>query len=280
MPFITSRADGAAINIYYERMGTGKPVVFIHGWPLSGSMWEYQMTELPQHGMDCIFYDRRGFGKSDRPARGYDYDTMAGDLHALLESLDITGVTLVGFSMGGGEVARYISRYGQERIERVVLISTVLPLLLKTDDNPNGVAQIEFDAMAKKMKDDRPAFMNDFAKSFYGVSLLNQPVSDAFLTAHLIRVMDASTVATLACAGAFATTDFREDVRKIKVPALIIHGDDDQVVPIETTSRETARLIDDSEFIIYEGAPHGLWYTERKKLNDDLIRFISGNHHR
>ena len=280
MPFITSRADGAAINIYYERMGTGKPVVFIHGWPLSGSMWEYQMTELPQHGMDCIFYDRRGFGKSDRPARGYDYDTMAGDLHALLESLDITGVTLVGFSMGGGEVARYISRYGQERIERVVLISTVLPLLLKTDDNPNGVAQIEFDAMAKKMKDDRPAFMNDFAKSFYGVSLLNQPVSDAFLTAHLIRVMDASPIATLACAGAFATTDFREDVQKIKVPALIIHGDDDQVVPIETTSRETARLIDDSEFIIYEGAPHGLWYTERKKLNDDLIRFISGNHHR
>ena len=280
MPFITSRADGVAINIYYERMGTGKPVVFIHGWPLSGSMWEYQMTEFPQHGMDCIFYDRRGFGKSDRPARGYDYDTMAGDLHALLESLDITGVTLVGFSMGGGEVARYISRYGQERIERVVLISTVLPLLLKTDDNPNGVAQIEFDAMAKKMKDDRPAFMNDFAKSFYGVSLLNQPVSDAFLTAHLIRVMDASPVATLACAGAFATTDFREDVQKIKVPALIIHGDDDQVVPIETTSRETARLIDDSEFIIYEGAPHGLWYTERKKLNDDLIRFISGNHHR
>lgn len=275
MPYITSaQSNTETVNIYYEEMGSGKNVVFIHGWPLSGSMWEYQMTELPQHGMRCIFYDRRGFGKSDRPYSGYDYDSLAGDLKSLLDELDLKEVTLAGFSMGGGEVARYISLYGSQRISKVVLISTVLPYMLKTEDNPNGVGQMEFDGMAKKMKEDRPDFFENFAKAFFGVSLVSHPVSDAFLANNLTRVMDASPIATLECAKSFSATDFRNDVGKINVPTLIIHGDKDNVVPISASSDESAKRIKGSKYIVYEGAPHGLWYTEKEKLNQDLIDFI------
>jgi pimeloyl-ACP methyl ester carboxylesterase len=275
MPFIkSSQQNSDPLNIYYEEIGSGKTVVFIHGWPLSGSMWEYQMTELPQHGLRCIFYDRRGFGKSDRPSEGYDYDTLAGDLKSLLDELNLSDVTLVGFSMGGGEVARYFSLYDGQRVSKVVLISTVIPYMLKTEDNPNGVPQMEFDGMAKKMKEDRPAFFENFAKSFFGVSLVNHPVSNAFLANNLTRVMDASPIATLECANSFATTDFRNDVVKINVPTLIIHGDKDNIVPIDATGNESARMIKGSKYIVYEGAPHGLWYTEKDKLNRDLIDFI------
>jgi pimeloyl-ACP methyl ester carboxylesterase len=275
MPFIKSAQQNAEpLNIYYEEIGSGKTVVFIHGWPLSGSMWEYQMTELPQHGLRCIFYDRRGFGKSDRPSEGYDYDTLAGDLKSLIDELNLSDVTLVGFSMGGGEVARYFSLYGGEHVSKVVLISTVVPYMLKTEDNPNGVAQMEFEGMAKKMKEDRPAFFENFAKAFFGVSLVNHPVSDAFLADNLTKVMDASPIATLACANSFATTDFRNDVVKINVPTLIIHGDKDNIVPIDATGNESAKMIKGSKYIVYEGAPHGLWYTEKDKLNRDLIDFI------
>lgn len=274
MPYITSQQNNNPVKIYYEEMGSGKNVVFIHGWPLSGSMWEYQMTELPQHGMRCIFYDRRGFGKSDRPFSGYDYDSLAGDLKSLLDELDLNDVTLVGFSMGGGEVARYISLYGSKRISKVVLISTVLPYMLKTNDNPKGVPQIEFDGMAKKMKEDRPDFFENFAKAFYGVSLVSKPVSDAFLASNLTRVMDASPIATLECAQSFSTTDFRKDVVKIEVPTLIIHGDKDNIVPISASSDESSGMIKGAKYIVYEGAPHGLWFTEKEKLNKDLIDFI------
>jgi pimeloyl-ACP methyl ester carboxylesterase len=275
MPFIKSpQQNSEPLNIYYEEIGSGKTVVFIHGWPLSGSMWEYQMTELPQQGLRCIFYDRRGFGKSDRPSEGYDYDTLAGDLKSLMDELNLSDVTLVGFSMGGGEVARYFSLYDGERVSKVVLISTVVPYMLKTEDNPNGVAQMEFDGMAKKMKEDRPAFFENFAKSFFGVSLVSHPVSDAFLANNLTRVMDASPIATLECANSFATTDFRNDVVKINVPTLIIHGDKDNIVPIDATGNESAKMIKGSKYIVYEGAPHGLWYTEKDKLNRDLIDFI------
>jgi pimeloyl-ACP methyl ester carboxylesterase len=232
------------------------------------------MTELPQKGLRCIFYDRRGFGKSDRPSEGYDYDTLAGDLKSLMDELNLSDVTLVGFSMGGGEVARYFSLYDGERVSKVVLISTVVPYMLKTEDNPNGVAQMEFEGMAKKMKEDRPAFFENFAKAFFGVSLVSHPVSDAFLANNLTRVMDASPIATLECANSFATTDFRNDVVKINVPTLIIHGDKDNIVPIDATGNESAKMIKGSKYIVYEGAPHGLWYTEKDKLNRDLIDFI------
>lgn len=275
MPFIKSvQNNNKPVKIYYEDYGKGNPVVFIHGWPLSGSMWEYQVTQLPQQGLRCITYDRRGFGKSDRPFDGYDYDTLAGDLKSLLEELDITDVTLVGFSMGAGEIAKYFSLYGGKRVSKVVIVSGVTPYMLKTDSNPEGVPQEEFDKMAKAMIEDRPAFMENFNKDFFSVSLTNHPVSDAFLANSLTKVMDASPIATLECAKSFSSTDFRKDVVKINVPTLIIHGNNDKTVPVKPTGEESARLIKGARFIIYEGAPHGLWYTEKDKLNQDLIDFI------
>ncbi len=275
MPFIKSvQNNNKPVKIYYEDYGKGKPVIFIHGWPLSGSMWEYQVTQLPQQGLRCITYDRRGFGKSDRPFDGYDYDTLAGDLKSLLEELDITDVTLVGFSMGAGEIAKYFSLYGGKRVSKVVIVSGVTPYMLKTDSNPEGVPQEEFDKMAKAMIEDRPAFMENFNKDFFSVSLTNHPVSDAFLANSLTKVMDASPIATLECAKSFSSTDFRKDVVKINVPTLIIHGNNDKTVPVKPTGEESARLIKGARFIIYEGAPHGLWYTDKDKLNQDLIDFI------
>ncbi|MEP7143798.1 MAG: alpha/beta hydrolase [Ferruginibacter sp.] len=275
MPFIEStQINEDPIKIFYEDMGKGKPVVFIHGWPLSGSMWEYQLTQLPQQGLRCITYDRRGFGKSDRPFDGYDYDTLAADLKSLLDELDVNNVTLVGFSMGGGEIAKYFSLYGGARVSKVVLISTVIPYMLQTADNPDGVPQEDFDKMTGGMIADRPAFMEDFNKAFFGVSLINHPVSDAFLANCLTKVMDASPLATLQCAKSFSSTDFRQDVLKINVPTLIIHGDADKIVPIKATGEESAKLIPNSKFIVYEGAPHGLWYTDKDKLNHDLVDFI------
>jgi len=275
MPFITSAQNiNEPINIYYEDLGKGKNVVFIHGWPLSGSMWEYQLTQLPQQGFRCIAYDRRGFGKSDRPFTGYDYNTLAGDLKSLLDELDLNDVTLVGFSMGGGEIAKYFSLYGGARVSKVVLVSAVVPYMLKTPDNPDGVPQEEFDKMAKGMIDDRPTFLEGFNKGFYSVGMVNHPVTDAYLNSSLNKAMDASPIATIECAKSFSSTDFRQDVIKINVPTLIIHGDNDKTVPIKPTGEQSAKLISGSVFKIYEGAPHGLWFTEKEKLNQDLIDFI------
>lgn len=275
MPFFKSAQNNAEpINIYYEDFGKGKPVVFIHGWPLSGAMWEYQVTQLSQQGLRCITYDRRGFGKSDWPFDGYDYNTLAGDLKSLLDELDLKDVTLVGFSMGGGEIAKYFSLYGGARVAKVVLVSAVVPYMLQTADNPDGVPQEMFDVMSKGMMDDRPEFMESFNKDFFGVTLINHPVSDAFLANSLTKVMQSSPIATLQCAKSFSSTDFRKDVVKINVPTLIIHGDDDKTVPIKPTGEESAKLIKGSKFIVYEGEPHGIWYTAKDRLNKDLINFI------
>jgi len=275
MPYISSLQNNEKpVRIYYEEMGKGKPVVFIHGWPLSGSMWEYQITQLPHQGLHCITYDRRGFGKSDRPFTGYDYNTLAGDLKALLDELNLTGVTLVGFSMGGGEIAKYFSLYGNERVAKVVLISAVVPFLLQTDDNPDGVPQEHFDKNQKAMAEDRPSFINAFNRDFYSESLLNQLVSEPYLTNSLTKAMDASPIATIECAKSFSSTDFRKDLLKINVPTLIIHGNNDKIVPIKLTGEKSAKLITGSVFKVYEGAPHGLWFTEKEKLNQDLVDFI------
>ena len=272
MPFIKSTDE--TVNIYYEDLGTGIPVVFIHGWPLSGSMWEYQITQLPQQGLRCITYDRRGFGKSDRPFSGYDYNTLAGDLKALLDELDLQNVTLVGFSMGGGEIAKYFSLYGGARVAKVVLIIAVVPYMLQTTDNPDGVPQAEFDKMLKAIMDDRPTFLEGFNKDFYGSLLLNQPVTDAYLANASAQALTASPIATIECARSFSSTDFRQDILKINVPTLIIHGNKDKIVPVKATGELAAKIINGAVIKVYEGAPHGLWFTDKDKLNQDLIDFI------
>ncbi|MFD2574163.1 alpha/beta fold hydrolase [Spirosoma soli] len=267
-------ASGNDVNLFYQDWGTGSPVVLIHGWPLSHEMWDYQMTELPQHGLRVIAYDRRGFGKSSKPWDGYDYDTLTADLKAVLDALDLQNVTLVGFSMGGGEVARYMSRYGGARVARVALVGAVTPYMLKTDDNPDGVDQSVFDDMLSSMKKDRADFLQTFAKQFYGVNLVSHPVSQAHLEGDFVRAYLASPKATIDCATSFSTTDFRNDLTQINVPTLIIHGDADKTVPIEASGERTADALPNAHYIVYDGAPHGLFYTERDRLNQDLIAFV------
>nr|WP_293834121.1 alpha/beta hydrolase [uncultured Arsenicibacter sp.] len=265
---------GEPVNLFYQDWGQGKPVVLIHGWPLSHEMWEYQMTELPKQGIRCIAYDRRGFGKSSKPWSGYDYDTLADDLKAVLDELDLQDVTLVGFSMGGGEIARYFSRHGGARVSKAVLVSAVTPFMLRTDDNPDGVPQETFDEMLANMKDDRIKFLDDFGKQFFGVNLINRPVSTPLLEYYRTLASLASPVATQECAKSFSSTDFRQDMGSINVPTLIIHGDSDKTVPIETSGEQSSQMVLNSTYKVYDGAPHGLFYTEKEQLNRDLADFI------
>jgi pimeloyl-ACP methyl ester carboxylesterase len=199
---------------------------------------------------------------------------MAADVKALLDELDVEDATMVAFSMGGGEAAKYFTNYGNSHLSKLVLVSCVTPYMLKTDDNPDGVPREQFEQINEAIKNDRPGFMENFAKDFYGVSEINNPVSSAFLANNLNKVMEASPIATLECANSFAFTDFRGDMKNINVPTLIIHGDSDKIVPIQATGEQSSRLIKDSNLIIYPGAPHGLWYTEREQLNKDLMKFI------
>jgi pimeloyl-ACP methyl ester carboxylesterase len=278
MKFINTNDSktGEEINIAYSDYGTGRPVVLIHGWPLSREMWEYQIDDLVNAGFRVVKYDRRGFGMSSKPWDGYDYDSLVADLNALMEGLDLRDATLVGFSMGGGEVVRYLSRYGQKRVSQVVLISAVTPYMTKTDDNPDGVDPEVFEEMMKQMKDDRIKFLDDFGKRFFGVTLISHPVSTPLLEYYRMLCSFATARSTQQCALSFAQTDFRNDVLAVNVPTLIIHGDDDKTVPIEASGARTATMIRNNQYIIYEGAPHGLFYTHRGQLNRDLIRFISG----
>ncbi|RXK83360.1 alpha/beta fold hydrolase [Filimonas effusa] len=279
MSFIKINNGGSetdTIHLHYEDLGTGQPVVFVHGWPLSGDMWEYQVTELVQQGIRCISYDRRGFGKSSRPASGYNYDTMAEDLHALLQTLQLEDVILVGFSMGGGEVARYMSRYGGERVSRIVFISSVTPYMLKTTDNPEGVDKSVFEEIMAGLKQDRIGFLDDFGKKFFGINLLHHPVSTPLLDYYRDIAAFASPIATQQCAIAFSSTDFRDDLKTITVPTLIIHGTADKTVPIEVSGDRTATLLPHAQYVIYDGAPHGLFYTHKETLNKDLLKFING----
>ncbi|MEO5570648.1 MAG: alpha/beta hydrolase [Bacteroidia bacterium] len=278
MNYIETNKDtsGTPVRIYYNDYGAGKPVILIHGWPLSNEMWEYQINDLVNSGHRVIAYDRRGFGHSSKPWDGYDYDTMTDDLKALIDQLKLEDITLIGFSMGGGEVVRYFSRHGGKGVSKVVLISSVTPYMLKTDTNPDGVPQDVFDGMAEKMKHDRIGFLDDFGKTFFGVTMLSKPLSAPLLEYYRMLCSFASPRATQECAKAFATTDFRKEMRLVKVPTLIIHGDADKTVPIEPTGKQSAQSIFGSTFIIYDRAPHGLFYTEKEKLNADLLEFIGG----
>jgi non-heme chloroperoxidase len=277
MSYIKAGTDtsGEDIKLFYTDQGTGNPVVLIHGWPLSHEMWDYQMAELPKHNIRVIAYDRRGFGKSSQTWDGYDYDTLADDLKAVLDTLNLNNVTLVGFSMGGGEVARYMSRHGGARVAKVAFVSAVTPYLLKTDDNPDGVDKDTFDTMVENINKDRADFLQTFSKQFYGVSMISHPVSQAHLDGDFARAYVASHRATVACARSFSETDFRNDLTQIHVPVLVIHGDADKTVPIESSGELTANALPNAQYLVYDGAPHGLFVTEKDRLNDDLLTFVN-----
>jgi pimeloyl-ACP methyl ester carboxylesterase len=271
MPFVEA-SDGT--QLFYNDWGAGKPVVLIHGWPVNADMWEYQTEFLVSNGLRVISYDRRGFGRSGKPWSGYTYDTMADDLAALLSHLNLTGATLVGFSMGGGEVARYLSRHGTGRIAKVALISSVLPFLLQTHENPDGVPQSVFDKMIDGLRTDRPSFLATFGKQFYGAGMLNFTISSELLQWTSMLALQASRKATLDCVTAFSATDFRPDLKAFTVPTLIVHGSSDSTVPLENAARRVADALPDARFEVYEGAPHGLYFTEKDRLNADLLDFI------
>lgn len=271
MPTILTR-DGCALHV--KEQGTGRPVVLLHGWPLTADTFDDMGMALADAGMHAIAYDRRGFGRSEQPVGGYDYDTLADDLADVLEHYDAQDTTLIAFSMGGGEVARYLSRHGTQRIRNSVLISAVVPYMLKTADNPDGVEEQVFDAMAEGIKADRPHFWAGFFKDFYGMSLLAKPVSSEVLYWSNHMAMQAGLKATLACAEAFAKTDFRPDMNAFTIPTLIIHGDADATVPIAATGRKAAAAIPGSTFIEYAGAAHGLLASHKNEIHSDVLSFL------
>ena len=278
MHYITSKDSrtGTQVRLSYNNYGSGRPVVLIHGWPSSKEMWEYQIEALVDAGLRVVKYDRRGFGKSDKPWEGYDYDSLAADLHAVMEELDLQDAVLVGFSMGGGEVARYVSTYGTTRVSKAVLVAAVTPYLGQADDNPDGVPTEVFDGILEKIREDRIGFLDDFGKSFFGQGMISRPLSAPLLDHFRELASVASQRSTLECAKAFAFTDFRRDLEALQsVPTLIIHGDSDKTVPINASGARTAKALPNAEYKVYKGAPHGLFYTDRQQLNEDLIRFAS-----
>jgi pimeloyl-ACP methyl ester carboxylesterase len=277
MKFIESRDANTSetVKISYEDYGEGDPVILIHGWPLSKEMWEYQLEPLVDSGFRVIAYDRRGFGQSDRPWKGYDYDSLTDDLYQIIQQLYLTNVTLVGFSMGGGEVARYFTRYGGENVSKVILVSSILPFMQKTDDNPEGLEKEKTDDMMNSVKRDRISFLDDFGKQFFGVNLLNHPASAPLREYYRTLAAFASPRATQECMKSFSTTDLRKDTQAISVPTLIIHGADDKIVPLETGGNKAATLVARNNFVVYENAPHGLFYTHKDRLNMDVVSFIT-----
>lgn len=261
-------------KIYYSDWGQGTPVVLIHGWPLNCDMWEKQALFLAEHGLRVITYDRRGFGQSSQTWGGYDYDTLAADLNALMEELDLSGATLIGFSMGGGEVVRYLSRYGASRVAKAVLISSVTPFLLKTADNPDGVDPQVFADIEKEIRKDRFDFLKDFGAKFYGRTIMNRSVSDAVLEWTMAMALTASPRSTLKAAEAWSRTDFRNEMQGIDVPVLVIHGSGDATVPIDVSGRKSAALLPHARLSVYDGEPHGLMITAAERLNQELLEFI------
>ncbi|MFW0772919.1 alpha/beta fold hydrolase [Paenarthrobacter nitroguajacolicus] len=276
MAYITvGNENSTEIELYYEDHGSGQAVVLIHGYPLDGSSWEKQTAALLDAGYRVITYDRRGFGKSSQPTEGYDYDTFAADLKTVLDTLDVNDAVLVGFSMGTGEVARYISTYGSARVAKAVFLGSLEPFLLKTDDNPDGVPQDVFDGLASAVTADRYAFFTDFFKNFYN--------TDTFLGTDRLsqEALDASW--NLASkSGAFASvaaqptwlTDFRADIPKIDVPALIVHGTADNILPVDVTGRRFKDALPNAEYLEIEGAPHGLLWTHGAEINEALLAFL------
>jgi non-heme chloroperoxidase len=276
MPYVTvGTENSAAIQLYYEDHGSGQPVVLIHGYPLDESSWEKQTAVLLESGKRVITYDRRGFGKSDRPTSGHDCDTYAADLNALVSELDLEDAVLVGFSIGTGEVARYISRYGSRRVAKAVFIGALQPFMLKTDENPSGVPQTDVDSMLDAIKADRYAFFTGFLQSFYNAdeNLGSRISEEAFRNSWQL----ATTMSPYTSIWNVATwfTDWRADIDKIDVPTLILHGTGDRNVPIDITSRVLAKMLPSATYIEIEGAPHGMLWTHGEEVNKALLDFLA-----
>jgi pimeloyl-ACP methyl ester carboxylesterase len=275
MPYLTvSKENSGDINLYYEDHGAGEPVVLIHGWPLSGRSWEKQTTVLLAAGYRVITYDRRGFGDSDQPVFGYDYDTLAADLHQLITKLDLRDVTLAGFSMGGGEVARYLGKYGSERVKKAAFIAAIPPFLLKTTNNRIAVDAGVFEGIKQAIIADRLGFLAGFLQNFYNVDVLGgKLISEQAVQFSWNIASGASPKGTLDCVSAWLT-DFRKDLAAINVPTLVVHGDADRIVPLAASGKRTHEAVKGSRLVVIEGAPHGLNWTHAEQLNRALLDFL------
>jgi non-heme chloroperoxidase len=275
MPYVNvGKENSANIELYYEDHGSGDPVVLIHGYPLSGASWEKQLPVLLAAGHRVITYDRRGFGKSSQPTSEYNYDLFAEDLHHLVSHLKLQNFTLVGFSMGGGEVARYIGKYGSKNVSKAVIISGVPPYLLKAPDNPEGVNAAVFEGIQKAITADRYAFFTEFFKNFYNTDeLLGKRVSQQAVEASWNVAASASPTASLACVPTWHE-DFRKDVAKIDIPTLVIHGDSDRIVPFSAAGERTAKLIKGAQLHVVKGGPHNIAWTHADEVNSALVNFL------
>ncbi|KOG85875.1 alpha/beta fold hydrolase [Streptomyces varsoviensis] len=276
MPYVTvGRENTTDIDIYYEDHGAGQPVVLIHGYPLDGDSWEKQTKALLLAGYRVVTYDRRGFGKSGRPTAGYDYDTFAADLNTLMETLDLTDAVLVGFSMGTGEVGRYLAAYGAGRVAKAVFLASLEPFLLKTGDNPTGVDGSVFEGILEAVAKDRYAYFTDFFRDFYNLDEnLGTRISEEAVRASWNTAAGASPHASSACVPTW-TTDFRDDVAKVEVPALILHGTGDRILPIDATGRPFHQALAHADYVEIEGAPHGLLWTHADEVNAALLAFLA-----
>lgn len=268
--------NGQPIELYFEDLGAGKPVILIHGWPLSGRSWENQVPALIEAGHRVITYDRRGFGQSSQPWNGYDYDTFAADLHKLIEHLDLNDATLVGFSMGGGEVARYVGNYGTSRVKKAVLAAAVPPFFYKSEEHPEGgLDEATIQAFQDGLRKDRIAFINDFTHNFFKVGDRTDLVSEPYRLYNLEIASFASPKGTLDCVAAFGRTDFRGDLAKFDIPLLVIHGDADAIVPLEVSGQLAHEAVKGSELVIVKDGSHGLNATHPDEFNKALIDFLN-----
>jgi non-heme chloroperoxidase len=277
MPYVTvGRENSGNVDIYYEDHGEGPPVVLIHGFPLNGASWEKQIQPLLDAGRRVVYYDRRGFGQSSKPTVGYDWDTFAADLQALMEELDLRDTVLAGFSMGTGEVVRYLANYGSDRVSRAALLATIPPLLLKTDENPEGVPGEAFEGFKDAARKDRPAFLKTFLDNFNNVDVyMGSRISEQAWQQEFAVGIQMSAIGTLRCIDTW-TDDFRADLPKLDVPVLLIHGTADRILPFDATAKHMPGTVDDLHFIEIEGGPHNIGWTFPEEVNRALLDFVAG----
>ena len=265
MPFITAR-DGT--QLYWRDWGEGAPILFLNSLGIGSQMWDYQIAAFAEQGFRCIGFDRRGHGRSDQPARGYDHDTFADDVATLIDRLGLSGLTLIGHSMAGGEMVRYLTRHGSDRVARIILLAPMTPMLLKADDNPNGLPRDGFETLWSQWKRDYPSWIAGATAPFF------IPETSPAMMRWFVDLLQITLPIALACSRAMVEEDFRAEMRRIDVPALLIHGDRDRSAPIELTGRPSAQLIPGCRFLTYEGAPHGLLYTHMDRLHADILQFV------